>query len=610
MKTSFISSIILASALFLTFSAAFAQQVVQGEQSYSLSGGDVRPGHIELCSAANNVITTGVFAIGSPTPFTNTANQPRIYLNTYNTTAPSPLSAVMKYSYVTASEDASKTINASRSYISRDVKVISDGYIVAGEVNDASLTPTRRAFLMKVDNTGAVVWFRHYYPAVANADEMSFDAVAPISNGVNGFVACGYRYDQAGKREVARIVKVTTTGVVSATKELSTSNSTLGSRFIDIVDMGNNVYGLTGSCNVGYNTANVKTASDVLMSIYNVGTGAISMASFSIPTSGQTGNVEEGRSIVKHGGRLAIVGKKYSENLNATTPLYTNQSILATSFNVVGTTVTVGGTWTNNSVLLDIAGSNTENPKDLLYSGTTPGVTGFWMTGLYANRAFLLNLDMTTGTTPGTAETYESSTTNLTGECLTKSTAGNLIFAGRSTFGGIQTADVVARIGGTTSTGIYCNADLKTVTSTPQSLIKATLPVTSPITQSETETHIAVNHGVAVAYPCPGVPSTLRTANENLEENIVLKDELNVFPNPFREKMTLQFTNRESTPFEINLYDLQGNLVHQQQGNTEARNPNVEIVFDTDPVELPDGMYFIEIKTPTKRIMHKVLKVE
>lgn len=597
------------------FASVSAQDVVQGEQIYSTAGGDVWPGHVEFTTTPNEMVTTGVFAPGGVMPYTNAANQPRIYLNTYNTTASSPLSAVTKRSYLTCTEASAGTINAGRSYISRDVKaLVAGGYIVCGEVSDVALTPQKRGFLMKTDAAGNVLWFRHYYPNNNNMDEIGFNAVDMMASSQGGFVVVGYRVDKTVNRKIARLVELDASGNVTATRELNNS-TTAASEYIDVVQLGNDMFVVTGSCNVFYNSSNVKIASDVVMTVFNATTNAIGSHSYKVPAPATLdGKVEEGRAIVKYGTNVAIVGKKYTESLNATQATFANQSILAVSFTVTTTgtpSTLIGGAWTNNSKTLDITGIADENPKDLIYGGTTSGALNFWTVGLANGGAFLLNLN-NTGTVPGgNAELYQSAAGSLTGECLSKSTAGNIIFAGRSSFSGSQSADLVARIGGTTTTGGTCAATLNTVTETVQSLTRAALTNATPTTTTTTECHIAVMHGNTVAYPCPGIVPALRTSADNTTGSIAEIGQtftVNIYPNPFQTTLNIQYTLSTDSEVSFNMYDLSGKKVLSYTSTEVETSGEKELSFDTN--ELPAGIYVWKMQTAEKALTGKLIKTE
>jgi len=83
--------------------------------------------------------------------------------------------------------------------------------------------------------------------------------------------------------------------------------------------------------------------------------------------------------------------------------------------------------------------------------------------------------------------------------------------------------------------------------------------------------------------------------------------DINVFPNPFADDITIQFTMKKQEPIEIELYDMVGKPIKTLY-NGEAINGNNSFAFTVPDIK--EGSYLIKIKTEMGSVISKVIKVK
>ncbi len=79
----------------------------------------------------------------------------------------------------------------------------------------------------------------------------------------------------------------------------------------------------------------------------------------------------------------------------------------------------------------------------------------------------------------------------------------------------------------------------------------------------------------------------------------------NVFPNPFVNQVTVMFTSSKSQKVEIKMTDMAGKIIVSQQMESIAGTNNYKY---TVPEELPNGIYLVQLSTPSKSITQRIVK--
>lgn len=627
MKKHLISSLI--SSISATFFMAIsilnvnAQKAQHSEIMYPLSAPnavEVFVQHVETATTVTGypedtlTLFTGTFALGGGVGYSNASNQTRPFINIGIRDTVPPIAGLTSLSYVTNTEYLSKTVKSTRSYNAFDIKVLDGnlGYIVCGEVNDTDSLPAKRAFLMRTDKFGNVVWFRQYYPTKGNADQMSFQSVAFLG-AAQGYVAVGYRYDKVKNRKIARLVKMDFLGNVLTTKELVPTSANDASDYSDVILYSPTQIVTVGSSQVTYNSAQTKISSDVLVSVYNPSTNAIASIAYRSPSAlVSDGYVEEGRALVKHGTKVSVVGKRYLANITNPTSAATfaNQSIFLMSLNISGTTTSLNTAWTKNPLNIDIANSVTENPKDIIYNDVAKNGTaaGLWIVGLYNEKAFLLNVNASTGVPNQNAEIYTNSQNDLTGEGLTMGRKGQISFVGRSEYGGQETMDMVTRKNGT-AIG-YCQASFVANSYSKQNISTKTHTSIVPASISISETHVAVNNNAGVENPCG---TSARVANENASNEIqntlaITDNQVVVYPNPFQKELNFKFSLQANETISLEIFNANGQLLEKIV--KDATFNSGEHLLNWTPNALPNGLYVWKLTSSNASINGKILKID
>ncbi len=104
------------------------------------------------------------------------------------------------------------------------------------------------------------------------------------------------------------------------------------------------------------------------------------------------------------------------------------------------------------------------------------------------------------------------------------------------------------------------------------------------------------------------VPSG-RLASQELSE----KESLTVYPNPFKNSQTIEYTASKAGQVSINVLDLSGRSVFSNTYSVEPGQQRITLdALNKNGSELPVGLYFLEINLPqengVKRIVKRILK--
>ncbi len=94
----------------------------------------------------------------------------------------------------------------------------------------------------------------------------------------------------------------------------------------------------------------------------------------------------------------------------------------------------------------------------------------------------------------------------------------------------------------------------------------------------------------------------LEVANESLANDFPVE----VFPNPFSNKLTLNFLLEKAGPVSINVMDLQGRIVLAQA----SEQLTGQVQFDLQLENVPHGMYILELQTAAGKNARLITKVQ
>lgn len=109
-------------------------------------------------------------------------------------------------------------------------------------------------------------------------------------------------------------------------------------------------------------------------------------------------------------------------------------------------------------------------------------------------------------------------------------------------------------------------------------------------------------------YTVAMMPSDLKlqpkpTSNDDLVYEPTM---MNVYPNPFKDQLSLQFDNKAPQRLQVAVYDIRGRLIDQQDlGYLQAGNQTIS----WDGKNNPAGVYLLRIQGSQTQIMQKVIKM-
>ncbi len=92
----------------------------------------------------------------------------------------------------------------------------------------------------------------------------------------------------------------------------------------------------------------------------------------------------------------------------------------------------------------------------------------------------------------------------------------------------------------------------------------------------------------------------------NKKDNITDLPQPNVFPNPFRENISVDYKITQSGNVSIQLLDLKGNIIEYFNPIEYPTAGQYQQTFPAD--HLPKGMYIIQIQTPDENFYQKIIK--
>jgi hypothetical protein len=93
-----------------------------------------------------------------------------------------------------------------------------------------------------------------------------------------------------------------------------------------------------------------------------------------------------------------------------------------------------------------------------------------------------------------------------------------------------------------------------------------------------------------------------------INENDAVADQfLNVYPNPAKDLVNISFTAEKYDFYRILVSDITGRVVYRVfEGNLKAGNHQFQWLNNASDIELPNGMYLLEVKGSTRSFITKI----
>ena len=102
-------------------------------------------------------------------------------------------------------------------------------------------------------------------------------------------------------------------------------------------------------------------------------------------------------------------------------------------------------------------------------------------------------------------------------------------------------------------------------------------------------------------------PRTM-VATSTEEEHFPSEISLDVFPNPFAERLTMEFQVQKVTSVKLTLYNVLGQKVHTIADETASTGPQ-RIEWSASEMSLPSGMYFLQLQVGEELFTKPIIRV-
>jgi hypothetical protein len=118
----------------------------------------------------------------------------------------------------------------------------------------------------------------------------------------------------------------------------------------------------------------------------------------------------------------------------------------------------------------------------------------------------------------------------------------------------------------------------------------------------------ATGYGERRSFTTKGIPPDApaarlsSNASEHQLDEELAEFEINLYPNPFREKLVFKIESRGEKQAAVSLMDLNGRQIHE---SVEPTNTSVEI-----NKSMPSGVYLLSVKAGTHQKMIRVIKTD
>ncbi|MFK7981539.1 MAG: T9SS type A sorting domain-containing protein, partial [Saprospiraceae bacterium] len=134
-------------------------------------------------------------------------------------------------------------------------------------------------------------------------------------------------------------------------------------------------------------------------------------------------------------------------------------------------------------------------------------------------------------------------------------------------------------------------------------------PANGDFTVGNADLHTAADDGqiIGALYWLPGYQDDFADLSTSVEEQFVLDIELQMTPNPFTEKVQVQFNLEERMNVQLEIYNVTGQLITAQDDETLAAGFHTKEIAAAD---LKAGVYFFKLRTSQGTATTKMIKVD
>jgi hypothetical protein len=194
-------------------------------------------------------------------------------------------------------------------------------------------------------------------------------------------------------------------------------------------------------------------------------------------------------------------------------------------------------------------------------------------------------------------KTEAQSIVSITPDSALQGQTLNVVITGNSTsFGqGTATTQVWLSQG---STIIPSNSVF--IVSTSQMIVNITCPVSAPIGYYNVNTYDPFDSFLVLTNGFK-----LKSIATGINEADVTAPTVKAYPNPFSDKLSIEYSLIEESVVEITLFDISGRAIADVRS---ARSGIGNYSQDLQTSELPAGVYFIRLKINDRILNHKVVK--
>lgn len=107
------------------------------------------------------------------------------------------------------------------------------------------------------------------------------------------------------------------------------------------------------------------------------------------------------------------------------------------------------------------------------------------------------------------------------------------------------------------------------------------------------------------SHGCETLKDTMMVvkAAVSVAENNLVSSEINIYPNPFNDQLSISWASGDHQPYSVFMYDSQGRLVHEVTTATYSKEP---VFINTSA--MPAGIYCIVLKSKTCFGVKKVIR--
>ena len=100
------------------------------------------------------------------------------------------------------------------------------------------------------------------------------------------------------------------------------------------------------------------------------------------------------------------------------------------------------------------------------------------------------------------------------------------------------------------------------------------------------------------------INDTLKIVSPNNIEDATFQNEIEVYPNPIKDQLTIKFNQNENESYSISITDIMGRILISQ--TLPLKHVNQEFTLNTSI--LPRGNYILKINSATNSYVQKIIK--